>query len=757
MIRTIPLVLLMSVIGVGCPKGNPCGDLVRDPATESCVCPDGFTPRPELGICEGPDGSVIRYDAGMPADAGEDAPEPMDAGDSGIDASVDAGEDGGVDSGTEDACIERTFFRDADDDGFGDPGTTEVACVAPEGFVEDGTDCDDTCETCFVGGTEVCDERDNDCDGVADDGVRSTFYRDMDGDTFGDPTMAVQACTAPAGYVANDDDCNDGCAVCRPGGTEVCEGSLDENCSMGVDEGCACTNGSMRACPGGTEVGACVAGTQTCTAGAWGACVGAVGPTAESCDGVDNDCDTVIDGPSAAMSCPSAPRVTSRGCSAGACTVTGCSTGWGSCDGAYANGCETDTTASRVHCGGCDVSCATTEACFDSSCDEVPRHLWSAGHGGTSSEEPVDVVIDAAGNVIVVAFFNGTANFGGSDLVSAGSTDIAISKYGPDGAHLWSQRRGGTGDDYPRGVDVDASGNIYVAGYFTGTTNLGDGALASAGGQDGFLASYGSTGSPRWTRRYGASGTDRLEAVVVSGTSVWFGGSFTGSVAFGGAALNSAGLQDIVIGELSSTGTHRSSARYGGTSIDNLSVLERVEGGVVASGEFTNSITLGTSLTSAGCQDVWLARFSSATTVAWSTRFGNSSCNSVYSLAVADSRVALWRSGGNLELADEATGAFASSTMWAGNAITSRVTGTDQGLLLLRSTTTGVTASLLNGATPTVVWEREFVTGGDLVNAFTASNQFAIVNIFATTTNHGGTTLLTRGGRDVGLSLHRVW
>ena len=368
MLRSTSCFLLVSFALVGCPKGNPCGDLMRDPATESCVCPDGFTPRPELGICEGPDGSVIPYDAGPIVDAGVDAP---DASDSGPDAS-DAGEDSGTD-----ACTERTFFRDADGDGFGDSEVTELACVAPDGFVEDDTDCADDCETCFPGGTEICDGRDNDCDSVTDEGVLSAFYRDMDGDTFGDPTMSVQACEAPEGYVDNDDDCNDACAICRPGGIEVCEGSLDENCSMGVDEGCACTNGTMRACPGGTDTGACVAGTQTCTSGVWGACMGAVGPAAETCDGVDNDCDSVPDNGTAAASCGSVSRATGVGCSGGSCFVSSCATVYRDCDGMFANGCEAQlgTVGACLACG--DVCGWDCEA---AGCNDAATLAAGGGH-----------------------------------------------------------------------------------------------------------------------------------------------------------------------------------------------------------------------------------------------------------------------------------------------------------------------------------------------------------------------------------------
>ena len=50
----------------------------------------------------------------------------------------------------------------------------------------------------------------------------------------------------------------------------------------------------------------------------------------------------------------------------------------------------------------------------------TPAHYWSHGFGGTLGETPASVAVDAAGNVYVTGFFSGTANFGGSDLVSLG-------------------------------------------------------------------------------------------------------------------------------------------------------------------------------------------------------------------------------------------------------------------------------------------------------------------------------------------------
>jgi PKD repeat protein len=106
-------------------------------------------------------------------------------------------------------CVETTYYRDTDDDGYGDPNDSIQDCSQPTGYVTDNNDCDDTDPSIHPGAQEGCNGKDDDCDGSIDEGVQTTYFRDADGDGYGDPNNWTKACSQPAGYVINDLDCDD--------------------------------------------------------------------------------------------------------------------------------------------------------------------------------------------------------------------------------------------------------------------------------------------------------------------------------------------------------------------------------------------------------------------------------------------------------------------------------------------------------------------------------------------------------------------
>jgi hypothetical protein len=145
-------------------------------------------------------------------------------------------------NGTDDDCngqiddsIGDLWYPDVDGDGFGDAALGVQSCEGAEGYVADATDCDDRDALVNPDGTEVCNEVDDDCDGAVDEEVERTWYADADGDGEGDAATTTSACSAPAGFVEDALDCDDGDAAVSPNATEVCN-EVDDDCDGAVDE-----------------------------------------------------------------------------------------------------------------------------------------------------------------------------------------------------------------------------------------------------------------------------------------------------------------------------------------------------------------------------------------------------------------------------------------------------------------------------------------------------------------------------------------
>jgi hypothetical protein len=170
---------------------------------------------------------------------GDGYPADNDCDDSNADVNPEATEvcndiDDDCDDNIDEGCT--TYYRDTDEDGYGDPGDYIPDTSPPIGYVATGGDCDDTNGTIHPGATEACNGVDDDCDGTADEDC-TLWYRDADGDTYGDPGDTLVDTSQPPGYVPNGGDCDDTNSEIKPGVQEACNG-LDDNCDGNIDEGC---------------------------------------------------------------------------------------------------------------------------------------------------------------------------------------------------------------------------------------------------------------------------------------------------------------------------------------------------------------------------------------------------------------------------------------------------------------------------------------------------------------------------------------
>ena len=153
------------------------------------------------------------------------------------DGTVNPGATETPDDGIDQDCDGRdlkTWYRDSDGDGYGSADDSKTNTTQPQGYVSDNTDCDDTDATINPGAAEILDDGiDQDCDGSD----RSTFYKDEDGDGYGDQDSVYQGMSPPEGYVRDNTDCNDSDAAIHPGATEICGDTIDQNCDL-LDANC---------------------------------------------------------------------------------------------------------------------------------------------------------------------------------------------------------------------------------------------------------------------------------------------------------------------------------------------------------------------------------------------------------------------------------------------------------------------------------------------------------------------------------------
>lgn len=288
---------------------------------------------------------------------------------------------------------------------------------------------------------------------------------------------------------------------------------------------------------------------------------------------------------------------------------------------------------------------------------------WSRALGGASFDEAAAVAVDSSGGVVVAGSFSGTATLGGSALTSAGMEDVFVARYSAAGAHLWSRRFGGTGRDAASAVVVDRGGSVWVAGAFQGSADFGGGAVTSAGGFDVFIVRISPAGAPLWSKRFGAAGSDRAWAMALDPAGNGFvAGSYRDEVDFGGAPMTSAGMRDVFVAAFSPAGSHLWSETLGGPGNDEAyGVAVDGSGNTFLAGVFELTADLGSaSVTSAGGKDAFLAVFGDDGHPAWSRRFGGVGADEAREVAVDRSGVA-WIAGAFEGTADFGAGPMASA------------------------------------------------------------------------------------------------
>ncbi len=178
--------------------------------------------------------------------------------------------------------------------------------------------------------------------------------------------------------------------------------------------------------------------------------------------------------------------------------------------------------------------------------------IWSKRYGDEQDQELSALVADPQGKLWMTGSFESDLQLDATHtLTSGGGYDIYLVKLDFDGSYLWSERFGGSGNDFGRALACDTLGYPIAAGTFQGNdVSFGGEAFSSAGAQDVYVMRYTGSGSHVWSIAYGSTGDQVASGLAADGsTAVWVGGFFNGQIDFDpdGPAHYSQGDPDLFL------------------------------------------------------------------------------------------------------------------------------------------------------------------------------------------------------------------
>jgi hypothetical protein len=242
---------------------------------------------------------------------------------------------------------------------------------------------------------------------------------------------------------------------------------------------------------------------------------------------------------------------------------------------------------------------------------QLPSRDWLRQISGPDFVLSSDVATDAAGNAFITGSFYETITFGAGEpgetsLTSAGSTDLFVACYSASGAFIWARRAGSEGSDAGSGIAANLAGEVAVTGSFSGTVVFGAGepgetSLTSPAGQPGvFVARYQADGSLLWARQAGAPLPGASFGIALDdGGHTYLVGEFRDVAVFGPsdpgeATLTSAGEEDLFVAKYGPDGALAWARRAGGPAADEaLDVALNAYEEVLVAGSFTDAAVFG--------------------------------------------------------------------------------------------------------------------------------------------------------------------
>jgi hypothetical protein len=271
----------------------------------------------------------------------------------------------------------------------------------------------------------------------------------------------------------------------------------------------------------------------------------------------------------------------------------------------------------------------------------IPPITFVLSAGGTNVDLAKDVAVDNSGNIYLAGAYYGTTKFGVVEKTSAGAADIFVAKYNSGGVLQWVQSAGGEGEDVAESIAVDGNGNVYITGYYHTDATFDQTTLTAQGGQEIFVVKYNSSGAQQWVKAAGGEQDDEGISIALDiNSNVYVTGSYTDYAVFDLTHNKTAvGENDVFIAKYNSSGALQWVESAGGNDKDQgKEIVVDPLGYLYLTGYFSATADFGgTSKTSAGLTDIFIAKYAFNGGFEWVRSAGGSADDYGRSIAVYNS------------------------------------------------------------------------------------------------------------------------
>ncbi len=294
---------------------------------------------------------------------------------------------------------------------------------------------------------------------------------------------------------------------------------------------------------------------------------------------------------------------------------------------------------------------------FVSKLDDDGNFIWAKQIGGTGTTvSPQQIKCDLSGNIHMIGYYNGTADFdpgvGSVPLTPTGSSsNIFISKLDANGDFLWAKSMGGSSGATGWNLVLDAAGNVYSTGNFQGTADFDPGpglfALTSNGNSDAFVSKLDINGDFVWATSIGGTWIDNGYGITLDQSgNVLYTGAFNLTVDFdpGAGTLNQTSLgttgnSDVYISKLDGNGNFLWVKTFGNTSGNTgFNIESTASGDILFSGQYKETVDFdpgpgiyNLTYTGGTQPDIFIAKLDNSGNFGWAVSVGGSMNESVWS------------------------------------------------------------------------------------------------------------------------------